>query len=152
MMRGRALAALLGAIAVAAAWSGCGSESSRTVPTSALAQPEFAKQVEAICTRGRLRGLEYRPASDPEQSDGDAIAERIEGSLVPAIEGVVDEIYELGAPPGEREQIEKLAVALQGAVEKAKETDVRNLERFELLLGRAGKLARQQNLEACIYS
>lgn len=130
-------------------WVGCG-EAARTVSTSSLTKAEFVNHVEAICARGRLRGLHFQPAGEG-QSERDAITEAIDTTLLPAIQGVIDQIYALGAPRKKRAQTEALLTALQQAVDKGEALDIPTVQGVEGLLARPGRLARKAGLQSCVY-
>ncbi|HSR95400.1 MAG TPA: hypothetical protein VLK56_11095 [Solirubrobacterales bacterium] len=164
----------LAAIALGAlAWTGCGGgssgtaststssktasttsraipTSSRTVPTATMSRAEFVNRVEAICSRGRLRGLRFQPTPKG-TSESAAMAQAIESTLLPSLQGVVDQVYALGAPAAEKAQTEAFLDALQHAVTGAEELDQLTLEALEGLLGPAGKIAQRDGLQTCIF-
>jgi hypothetical protein len=130
------------------ALAGCGAET-QTVATASISSDEFDQRAEAICARGRLRGLRYEPAED--QPEREALANGIETILLPALGEVVDEIYELGAPAGERRQTETFLVELRGGIDNSEELDAPTLERVEELLEPSAAIARKQGLSACAF-
>lgn len=148
----RLLVPLLVTVGIAVTATGCGSDgAARTVAASSLTRAEFAKRAEAICARGRLRGLRYGGPRGARQSERDALAERIEVALLPAIQRAIDEIYALGAPLGEEDRVEALLIALQEAVGAGKELRVPSFERLEQLFAKSGRLARKEGLDSCAY-
>lgn len=132
------------------AWTGCGGDSARTLPTSSMSNAQFVNQVEAICAHGRSRGLRFQPPAEG-QSERDALTRAIDSTLLPSLQGVIDEIYALGAPSSEQAQTEALLVALQDAVDAAEGLDAPTLESVEGLLERPGALARKAGLRSCMY-
>lgn len=138
------------AIALAVTLTACDSGDSRTVPTSSMSEAEFDKRVETICAKGRRHALRFRPAAVDEPKR-DAIDEAIDTTLLPAMQDVVDEIYELGAPPAQKRQTEALLVALQQAVGEGEDLSPATMERVEALFTPSAKLARKAGLEACVY-
>lgn len=146
----RVLGLLSVAVGLAAIWAGCG-DSSRTVTTSSLDKADFVKRADAICARGRLRSLGYRPAAAAGQSEGEAVTEAIETTVLPAMQRVVDDIYDLGAPQGEEARIEAFLAAFQQAVDEGEGLEVPSFERLEPLLAPPGELAQKSGLESCVY-
>jgi len=151
----RLLVSLLLVACIAAAWAGCGgggSDPAQAVTTSSLTKAQFVKQAEAICTQGRLRALQYAPSDDTEQSERDAFTESMQDTLLPALQEVVDEIYELGAPRGEEAQVEALLVSLQKGIDSTEELEQPTFISLEQRLAHAGKLAKKAGLESCVYA
>jgi hypothetical protein len=150
-MPGRFLVRLLLACGIVAAGIGCGGGASRTASTSSLAKAQFVKRVDAICARGRIRGLRYRPSHATGQSEGKAMAEAIEIGLLPALQGVIDQISAVAVPPGQSGRVETFLAAFQQAVDAGERLSVPSLRSLERLLARPGKLAREDSLESCVY-
>jgi hypothetical protein len=122
----------------------------KTVKTSSMTSAELAKRVEAICAHGRLRSLRFEPHQKGE-SEREAITTAVESTLLPAIQGVIDQIEELGAPQKQKAEIEALLTSMQRAVNEAEELDKPAVEKVEALLEQSGRLARKDGLESCIY-
>ena len=147
-----ALAAALFAVAIAAIVTGCGAgKSDPTVPISSLGKAAFHRRAEAICAKGRARGLRFESPADDE-SESEALARAIERSLLPALQGVVDRLYGLGAPAGEEERIEHFLAALQHGVDAARNLPDPTLRNVAEKLDPAGALAERNGLRACVYS
>lgn len=139
--------ALLACIVVC--WAGCGDDA-RTLSTSSMTDAQFVNQVETICARGRRQGLRFQPPREA-QSERDALTEAIEDNLLPSLQSVVDEIYELGAPRSKEAQTEALLVALQKGIDEGEQLKAPTLESIEGLLAQSGKLARNGGLASCVY-
>lgn len=140
-------------LALAAIWIagavGCGDDAP-TVAASSLSPSEFVAEAEEICARGRLQGLRFQPPEDGE-SEQEALFAAIDNALLPSLQGVIDEMYELGAPHGNEARIEALLIAMQKAVDEGEALDRPTVEKMENLLAPSGRLARKAGLESCIY-
>lgn len=145
----RTLALLLVA-AVASLFAGCSGDDDRTVSTTSLDKAEYVERADAICAEGRLRALRYQPSAGGGQTAA-AAQKAIDESVLPAVQEVVDELYELGAPGGQEEQIDAFLAAFQQGVDDGEDLEVPTFERFERVMAPAGKLARKAGLQDCIY-
>ena len=127
-------------------WTGCGGGLS----TSSMSQAEFTGRAETICAHGRLRSLRFHPPPHglPERA---RLTEAIDSTLLPAIQGVVDEIYALGAPAERKARTEAFLTAMQEGIDEAEELDAPTVEGVEKLLARSGQLAQKDGLESCAY-
>ena len=137
-------------LGVLGAWAGCGGGDAPTVSTSSISKAAYTKRADAICARGRLRALRFRPASKG-QSERDAVSESIETTLLPGIQRVIDELYELAAAAEEKGQIEVFLRALQQAVSEGEDADPPTVEEVERLLAQAAKPAAKAGLRACAF-
>lgn len=142
------VAILAAAVAIAAA-GGCGG-GGRTVAASSMSAAEYARRADAICAKGRLRGLRYQPGLAAGQTNKAASA-AIEASVLPAVREVVDRLYALGAPSGRKAGIEAFLAAFQQAVDEGEQMEVPTFERLERVLAKPGGLAVKNGLTACAY-
>jgi hypothetical protein len=147
----KCLALLVFVLALASAISGCGGSDAPALATSSMSKAEFAKQAEAICARGRREALAYRPA-DKGESERDALTAAIDQGLLPSFDKAIDDLYALGAPAAEKQQVEALLTAMREAVEKAEGLDPPRVERIEDIFARSGELAHSMGLVSCVYS
>lgn len=145
------LALLLSATGLAALLAGCGGGEDRTVATTSLAKAEYVKRADAICARGRMRALRYQPSLGREGQTPAAAHTAIEVSVLPAIREVVDELYELGAPSGQKGQVEAFLAAFQEGVDEAEGLEVPTFDRLQRVLGRPGELALKAELRNCVF-
>lgn len=143
---------LLAAAAAGTSYAGCGGGGSedRTVSTSSLTNAEFVKRADAICARGRLRALRYQPSASGGQT-GAAVAAAIEAGVFPAIQAVIDKLYTLGAPAGQKARVEAFLTAFQQGVDEGEDLEVPSFERLGRVLAKPGELAHKSGLQDCIY-
>jgi hypothetical protein len=178
-VRGSLLSSL-GALAIAAAVAlgvaGCGggssnstsAESTGSTTTAAgggkqtkthspsLSKEEFVEKADAICTRGKTKGLEAMGVYAKEhqgtagQSKAEVIGEAVQKVFLPSVQSQVDQIRALGAPAGEEQEVEAILAALEEAVEEASQ-GAPSSARFAKSFASAGALAREYGLTACVY-
>ncbi len=152
----RSLVPLLVIGCFALTWGGCGESETEAITENdkasppPLAQSKFVKQAEAICARGRLRGLRFDLSLGGE-SEREAFTRGLEDALLPALQEVIDELSALNAPPGEESQIDELLGDLQKAVNQANALKKPTMVAINDLLDKPGRLARQLGLESCVY-
>jgi hypothetical protein len=138
------------AAVVAALFIGCGGQEDRTVSATSLTEAAYTKRANVICAQGRLRALRYQPSPAGEQT-GEEASKAIENSVLPAIQEVVDELYELGAPSDQKGQIEAFLAAFQRGVDESEDLEVPTFDRLSRVLAPSGERARQAGLQDCIY-
>lgn len=120
-----------------------GSErSSAPVTTSSLNKPAFVKNANAICRRERARLLPEMNAYLKKQgSDGTAsgafLADMFRAVFIPSIEREMEAIRGLGAPAGDRQEVEAILVAQEAAVE-----EMRSLESLSAIFDLGGRFAK----------
>jgi len=131
-------------------FAGCGGGGDRTVPASSLSKAAYAKRADEICAKGRLRALRYQPSPGGGQT-AEAAHQAIEASVLPAIQEVVDELYELGAPGGQKGQIEAFLAAFQEDVDAGEALATPTFNRLQRTMAPSGKLARGAGLQDCVY-
>jgi hypothetical protein len=122
-MRGtRATGAVIAAfIAIAAA--GCGGDGDDTsATTTALNKDEFVKQANEICAKGSdeidaAAADVFGGGSQPSPEEGQQF---ITETVIPTIQGEIDDIEALGAPAGDEEQVTAILDAAQQGVDAGK--------------------------------
>ncbi|HWA52621.1 MAG TPA: hypothetical protein VG816_00465 [Solirubrobacterales bacterium] len=151
-------------LALALCASGCGgsgqSETSATTTAAtngdgSLSKAEFVKKASSICIETKERSsAAYRAYSQENSipSSGPGLeakaADLVESVFVPLYEKQINEIGALGAPAGERAQVEAMLVAMrQGLV--AATRDPLAFIQSAAALDRASELATALGLSAC---
>lgn len=133
-----------------------GSDASRdTITTSSLSKAQFVKRANALCTRAREERLEAMNAYGEQNADLSQ-EERLVGVIkevfLPTMEAQLAELRALGAPRGDRKQVERIIVAYEQSLD-----DIAELEGAESTpainrdLNQAGALARKYGLRECTY-
>ena len=147
------LTLLLVALGIAVLVAGCGgggdeSESSATtVSTSSLNKAQFVKKANAICERGRKKFLNYL-------SHEVNFPEAIEVSIVPAFEGIVEQVRDVGAPKGDAAQIEAFLGSMQSGSDTLTEKrfSIKALPEIEPPFEGSARLARQYGIRRCVFA
>ncbi len=147
------LLALAASLCAVAAIAGCGGGDGeeQALASTTPAKSEYAKRAEAICAKGRMRALRYQPALGREGQTAAASAHAIEVSVLPAIQGVVDDLYALGAPAGERSKVEEFLAAFQEDVSEGEDLEVPTFERIQRVFATSGEMALKMGIPACVY-
>lgn len=155
-MTARLTILLATAIGLGALLAGCGGgsdSSADTVSTSSLSKAQFAKKAEAACTKGRDEILAYESPSGTGSSEKVQFQEAVTDSIVPALEGVVDNVRALGAPKGDAPQIEAFLESMEAGIKNLEQekASMSSLSDVEGPLKDSGKLAREYGIEACSF-
>jgi hypothetical protein len=92
---------VLGAVAIA----GCGGSDDTSSTTAAISEDDFVTQANAICAEGN-KTLEAagQEAFSGKPSEAE-LDQYVTDTMVPNIQGQIDEITALGAPAGDEEQV-----------------------------------------------
>jgi hypothetical protein len=126
----RLIAMLVGALAIAAVASGCGSDDNgdSTAETSssagpALSKAAFIKQGDKICleaSREYGKGIEdFLEENEVSQAKGptsEQEEELLADIILPRIKAEMEELRELGPPKGEEEQVDEIFTAVEEVV------------------------------------
>jgi hypothetical protein len=122
-MRGsRTTAVVIGAV-VAIAAAGCGGDGDDTsATTAALSKDEFVTQANEICAKGSdeidaAAADVFGGGSQPSPEEGQQF---ITETVIPTIQGEIDDIKALGAPAGDEEQVTAILDAAQQGVDAGK--------------------------------
>ena len=151
----RAIALIVGVLAVALVWVGCGSSSGGDeVTASSISKAQFIKEADAACREGQ-KGVqndfqafvkENENLKNPTEAK---YAELVETVLAPNIEQEVDDIRSLGAPDGDVEEIEAMLVAREEGLEEAEAQPKKAVQANLAGFTEAGKLAKGYGLKDC---
>jgi len=151
----RRLILLLAAVmALAALAAGCGSsDDDSTEATVTLTKTEFIDQADQICKQAgedsEAEAEEFAEENDfeLEKANQEQLEEAIDEVLVPALNGQVEEIKELGTPEGDEEQVEEILVALEDASDEVGADPSRAFEAEPLK--KAKRLAQAYGFKVC---
>lgn len=102
-------------------------EADTTLTTANLDRAQFIARVDKICRQAwpiiYKNFTEYSATQDPRYSKKARFTEALHLSLLAGIDfHIFDYIYELGAPPGEEQEAEKVIGTLQSAVERGEKS------------------------------
>jgi hypothetical protein len=152
---------IVGLIAVAV--GGCGGDSGTTAPPLTKAQlaarKTFIAKADEFCERARVKGERkgvwvfrakaryYERKGSLDEFKSSIKAQEISIVLAPSMLRRVGEIRELGIPPRDRRQVEKVLEAIKEAATFARENPSRVLE--EDLFARPRDLARAYGIDPC---
>lgn len=154
------LAWAVGAATLATA-AGCGGGSSEDQGATAAApppitKPVFVKKATAICV-----GLGEKLIAESEQKEEEGISpptgkdaeiEGIRTRLVPALEGELEELRELGAPKGDEKQLNAIYKSMEEVIQSAKSDPLRfnsEVANFERPYGKVERLATEYGIPVC---
>jgi hypothetical protein len=104
--------------------AGCGSSSnSSSTSTTALTKAEFLKKGNAICKKGNQQIGAAAQKLFP-KSKGKPSAAQLNkfatGTIIPAVQGQINQIKALGAPKGDEAKVKAIVDAAQSALDKGK--------------------------------
>lgn len=132
-----------------------GAASSRTaVSQNALSKGEYLETAQKICERERADVLKnlgsYQRqygALDPTDVGPKAVRE----ILLPEFNDEIDALWELGAPSGDRADVEAFLVAKQRAVDAVNRRSLSSNADLYAAFKRADEGARSVGLDRCVY-
>jgi hypothetical protein len=132
--------------------SGGGSAS----PSSATpAKGEFVVQANAICKKQKEAGLaavgEYVKEHGGAAESSAILVRALHVVFLPYVQSQVDEIAALGAPQGDRDEVQAYLNAMQKAVDQAGDSGPNATQVFTQSFAPSAKLARQYGIDACAY-
>ena len=149
-----ALLAALAAISMIVA--GCGGSDDSTDSTSSLTKAEFVKKGNAICAEGNKEidaGFEEFAKENnlpenkrPSQAQ---LTEAVEEVVLPAVEGQVESIRDLGLPSEGGEEADEILTAAEEAIEQGEEDPASLASEKADPFAKANKLAREYGLAKC---
>ncbi len=121
-MSARALPISIALVVIGAALAvGCGGGDSGSSTSAALSKEEFISQADAICKQGNqdinAAGKEIFGGGKPTQ---DQIDQFVNDSVIPSIQGQVDDIRALTPPAGDEDTINNLLDDVESALDQAK--------------------------------
>jgi hypothetical protein len=139
--------------------AGCGGsdDSDLTLTTSSLTKAEYIKRVNEICAAGQQELTLAFSAYAKKQGSGDnlvdaKLAPGIVTVLVPALQKQNEEIETLGAPQGDKDEIEAFLAARQAVLTKAKQDPPATIFKFgDGFRKSPNKLASKYGLDGCVY-
>ena len=135
----------VGAALIAA---GCGGDDDETT-TAALSKQEFITQADAICTRGDKKldraGSETFGKERPSKQEVEQFAS---DTLVPNIQGQIDDVRALTPPQGDEEQVNAFLDSAQRALDEI-EQDPSLLSQGGDPFGETSKLGKEFGFEEC---
>jgi hypothetical protein len=159
---------MIAAAVFAAIVAGCGSSSSAgdqtysveadtTMTTANIGKAQFISRVNKICRQAwRIiisNFAEYSDTQDPKLSKKARFAEGLHLSLLAGIDfHIFDNIYRLGAPPGEEREAERIIGALQSADERGRKylVPLATVDQAVELFGEYNQRARRYGLTDCL--
>jgi len=115
----------LGVLMLALLGVGCGGGGEETA-TAQIAKPAFVAKAQAICekTYTKVQG-EYeqfvKENGETAFDDLDSMEEYTDDTLIPAREQQLEEVRDLGVPPGDEEKVEAILVAYEKGLDEADE-------------------------------
>lgn len=137
---------LVSAVALIAV-PGCGGGDS-DAPTKAA----FVKQAEKICETAKDKEIKAFAVSMNKSQQrnltGEAQARFVVNGAFQPIDGMVEELREIGAPDGDEEQVEEILEAFEGVVEEGRESPT-SVFSSSAPYRSANKLAAAYGLKAC---
>lgn len=128
-----------------------------------IAKAEFVKQANAICARRKtaaFNGVDtyVRERQGGGQSPSELSAEAVYAVFLPETEKMIDEVRELGAPPGDKAQVDAYLAGMEEAVAISKEkeftadsVDSYGADSFGREFVQPSKLANKYGLAECSY-
>jgi hypothetical protein len=123
-------------------------EANTTVTTGSLSKAEFFARATATCIHRQTivlnRFKSYRDEHRRDMSPSELIAKASQMYLLPGIQFQFDELRLMGAPEGDKDQVEEMLGAFQFAIEKGQRSHIGSAEEF-------GKLFRVHNELAVAY-
>lgn len=144
-MTARSMMLLVVATAIAAIVAGCGGggDEATTVTTSSLSKPAFVKEAEAVCEKARGKII----------ASSQTLPEGISSTIVPALEGMVGEIRELGAPSGDEREVEAFLETMQQESEALteKQASISSFPEVEEEFKTSGGLAQKYGMPKCAF-
>jgi len=113
-----------GALIFLLASAGCGSSSSSSTATSAvpatgITKADFVERANAICVKGNAESKAVAAKLGPNPSEGQIVT-FVRSTEVPAVQGQIDAIRALGAPPGDGATIAKMLKLAENAVREVR--------------------------------
>jgi hypothetical protein len=114
---------LLGlALAAASIVAGCGSSSDdNSTTTASLTKAEWTAKADAICAAGNQQTNQAANQQFGNQRpSADQIQTFVTGTIIPSIQGQVDQIKALGAPSEIQQQVNSMIGLVQADLDKAK--------------------------------
>lgn len=154
----RILALFAGALLSVTLMAGCGDDGSTGATTSPpIGKAEFIKRADAACTRrveeAREKFLAYgksvakaNESAAERQAHLDAVAKTI---IAPELQQQIADIRALGAPRGDKGEVEAILLAIEAGITKAQAHPKRAIEESQRLLEPAGRLASAYGLQVC---
>jgi hypothetical protein len=148
----------LAAVVVALLAAGCGGGDDTSITTSTISKEAFIKKADAICKKGSERvqlgfGAYLKTGKKsilalrhPSKADYEGL---IIGVLLPSLEKEIKEIRALGAPSGDKDQIEEILTALEEGIEVAETNRKAVTHSSEAIFGIGSRLATEYGLEVC---
>lgn len=130
-----------------------GSSGKASTPSGELSKAEFVKQANAICEKGRAKGL-AKMQTYVKQHGGNSgrpssaqLTKALNAVFLPEIQTQAEEIRALGAPAGDEAKVDAFLTAL----EKGAEGTVDSVTGLTEGMKRSGELANEYGLSACVY-
>lgn len=118
------LTLLLLATLVAGLASGCGGDDDSTATADTISKAEFVKQAEALCeARGKeVQTQAARILADTKKPQKVQARKMSTQVAIPAFEREIRELEELGAPAGEKQQLDAVIDEIQETVNRFKKS------------------------------
>jgi hypothetical protein len=133
-----------------------GESSSGKTGGASQAKAEFVDQANAICKKGKKKGLKEMTAyaeahANSSQRKLAQLAKALQVAFLPEVQNQVDEIRALGAPQGDEKQIEAFLDALEEGIEAASQSSASSGLQLGPNFKHSAQLARGYGLDACAY-
>jgi hypothetical protein len=137
---------LAAVLAVGLVVAACGSSSD----DDALTKAEFLKQGNAICAKGNkeIDAAANKTFTKGQQPSKAQITKFAEDTLIPSVEGQIDDLRDLTPPSADEDQVNKILDEAESAVDKTKDDPsvfAQNQDPFK----KANQLAIDYGLKEC---
>lgn len=132
-------------------------EASTTMDVVALSRAQFTARINRACRerwpRIRKFFVEYTALEDPKLNGRERFDEAVRESLLNSIDfHIFDSIHMLGAPKGERGQIEEMIGALQLTIERGQKLHIYSLDQLLAQFAAFNRQARAHSLDDCLIN
>ena len=153
------------ALAIAAIAAGCGGGSDATgdpstsegstavippVKTSSISKAEYIPRANKVCDESWESMLESFASRYHSATKGKPFVEASENIFLPSMQFWFDDISYIGAPEGEKDQVENMLESLQLAVYKGEEQPVSSPKQLVAIFADFSHLAGQYGLDSCL--
>lgn len=152
----------VGALVLAVvALAGCGGDddasgSAEGVQTSSLSKKQYIAKANAICSKGGAEALAlasaYRPPQGETLNEAQLAVAAIQEALLPEFDEMIAEVEKLGAPSGERAEVEAVLLALERDVNSARKSLPADLAVLEKSFKRSAAQARKYGVKECAFA
>jgi len=144
----------LGVVLLVGALTGCGSGDSET---SSLTKAQFIRRANAVCVKNTPQDI-VGPIDDYIHQHGgsgkdkeELTADAVQQTMLPHFQAQVDEIRALGAPEGDKRQVERFLNSMQQAIDSLSQSEkISLLTDIDEAFTRAKLSAQSLELTSCL--